>query len=130
VLSELEEVRPNYGTMPDDIAHIAQTKRRIVDLINAAAKEVRKLLKVYDEAYAELIQQRQPKGFREFLLGAPHMFVDLGEKMGAISHILTFWRYRFPAGLKGRVDPDELMAMFQDFESGFAPASHRSLAAA
>jgi hypothetical protein len=131
VLKELQDVQPNYGTGPDELAYIAQAKRRIVDLVNISGAQVRKLLLIYDESYAELIQNRQPKAFREFLLGAPYMFIDLGEKMGAISHVLTFWRYRFPDGIGRRVDPEELAAILQDFESGFVPLSaQRTLAAA
>ena len=26
------------------------------------------------------------------------MFLELGEKLGSISHIVSFWRYRFPPG--------------------------------
>jgi len=44
----------------------------------------------------------------------------MGEKMGAISHIVGFWRYRFPAGKPAKVDAEELSTIFQDFTSGFA----------
>jgi hypothetical protein len=47
------------------------------------------------------------------------MFLSIGEKMGAISHIASFWRYRFPPGHSGRADAEELVTIFQDFESGF-----------
>jgi hypothetical protein len=48
------------------------------------------------------------------------MFLELGEKLGAISHIVSFWRYRFPADAPTLVDAEELSAIFQDFSSGFA----------
>jgi hypothetical protein len=48
------------------------------------------------------------------------MFLDLGEKLGAISHIVGFWRYRFPQGQTALVDAEELGVIFQDFTSGFA----------
>ena len=49
-------------------------------------------------AFADLVANQSPKTFRDFLLCAPYMFLELGEKLGAISHIVSFWRYRFPAG--------------------------------
>ena len=42
--------------------------------------------------------------FREFLLGAPALFLEIGEKMGAMSHVTSFWQYRFPAGAPRTVD--------------------------
>ena len=47
------------------------------------------------------------------------MFLELGEKMGAISHIVSFWRYRFPPGRPAMIDAEELATIFQDFTSGF-----------
>ena len=70
-----------------------------------------------------------PKAFRDFLLSAPHLFLELGEKMGAISHIVSFWRYRFRKGVPPRADADELCAIFQDFESGFAAGLPAGMAA-
>ena len=48
----------------------------------------------------------------------PHLFLEMGEKLGAISHIVSFWRYRFPPGMPTNVDPEELAVIFQDFCSG------------
>ena len=58
--------------------------------------------------------------FRSFLLKSPRMFVTLGERTGMVSHIASFWRYRFPADHPAQIDVDELTAIFQDFTSGFA----------
>ncbi len=49
-------------------------------------------------SFRDLVANQTPKTFRDFLLSAPYMFLELGEKMGAISHIVSFWRYRFPPG--------------------------------
>ncbi|HKX36479.1 MAG TPA: hypothetical protein VJM79_07420, partial [Rhizorhapis sp.] len=57
---------------------------------------------------------------REFLLGAPKLFLDIGDRMGAISHITSFWNYRFPVGAPRSAYVDELIAIFQDFSRGMA----------
>ena len=44
---------------------------------------------------------------------------ELGEQLGAISHIVSFWRYRFPTGSKCAVDAAELVAILHDFTTGF-----------
>ena len=48
------------------------------------------------------------------------MFLELGEKIGSMSHITSFWRYRFPVASKATALADELVSIFQDFEASFA----------
>jgi hypothetical protein len=56
--------------------------------------------------------------FREFLLSAPQLFLDIGEKMGAMSHITSFWNYRFPSLAPKSAEAEELIIIFQDFTKG------------
>jgi hypothetical protein len=67
-----------------------------------------------------MIDEKNPKLFRDFLLGAPKLFLEIGEKMGAMQHITSFWQYRFPAGAPKHVDVEELITIFQDFTKGVA----------
>ena len=47
------------------------------------------------------------------------MFLELGEKIGLMSHITSFWQYRFPAKSPKAADAEELMMIFQDFAQSF-----------
>jgi hypothetical protein len=58
--------------------------------------------------------------FRDFLLKSPEMFLSLGERTGMVSHIASFWRYRFPKGRGLRIELDELFDILQDFHHGLA----------
>jgi hypothetical protein len=89
-------------------------------LVRDNGQEVNRILSVYDKSFSDLVAHQAPKAFRDFLLSAPETFLQMGEKMGAISHIVGFWRYRFPAGKPAKVDAEELSTIFQDFTSGFA----------
>lgn len=80
--------------------------------------EIRRIIAIYDGAYAGLIECQDPKRFREFLLEAPKLFLDIGDKMGSMSHITSFWNYRFPAGAPKSAEAEELIAIFQDFAKG------------
>ena len=54
-------------------------------------------LEIYDtRLVVALTQNSDPTAFRDFLLKAPAMFNELGERLGGIEHILSFWRFRFP----------------------------------
>jgi hypothetical protein len=46
------------------------------------------------------------------------MFISLGERTGMVSHIASFWRYRFPKGRPLRAELDELFDILQDFHHG------------
>jgi len=58
--------------------------------------------------------------FRDFLLKSPEMFITLGERTGMVSHIASFWRYRFPKGRGLMIELDELFDILQDFPRAWA----------
>jgi hypothetical protein len=45
------------------------------------------------------------------------MFSRLGEQLGALQHIVSFWRYRFAPG-RAPVGAGELIDILMDFEAG------------
>lgn len=79
--------------------------------------EVSRTLRIYDDAYAKLTQEGRPTAFRDFLLDAPAMFAKLGDQLGAVQHIVSYWRFRFGPGCPP-VNVEELMDIFMDFETG------------
>ena len=118
-LAGLQQLQPPVAE-GNSAAAINQAKSAVAERVLVAVKRIRQLLQGYDAAYADFVDNGRPSGFRAFLAEAPRQFAELGEKMGAISHMLEFWQCRFPSGITGPIDPDELCAILQDFESGFA----------
>jgi hypothetical protein len=118
VVSELTEVKivgPRDKLLLREVKEMGQ---RVNSRIMGQVKKVRDTLEVYDDAYAELTQAGNPMAFRDFLLKAPEMFIMLGERTGMVSHIASFWRYRFPKGRPLKAELDELFAILQDFHHG------------
>jgi hypothetical protein len=120
VLREIKEIHPHGAVDVEQRAFLTNAKRSIIEMVRDYGAHVTKVLKIYDDSFSELVANQAPKTFRDFLLSAPYMFLELGEKMGAISHIVSFWRYRFPVGQPKAIDAEELTTIFQDFTSGFA----------
>lgn len=87
--------------------------------IQKTCQQVAATLRVYEDAYASLTVLGEPTAFRDFLLRAPGMFNRLGDQLGAIQHIVSFWRFRFGPG-SANVSPEELIDIFMDFETGLA----------
>lgn len=141
----LAQVLPDVSYVSDSIANIkprgpmsnetkvviGKSRESLGRAILVLCESAKKRLKVYDDAYGNLLNG-QPTAFRDFLLSAPAMFTDLGERLGAVNHIVSFWRFRFPSNRMPVVTPEELMDIFADFEGslGFPElAGSRSQAA-
>jgi hypothetical protein len=92
------------------------------DRILSSTVAVKSSLHSYDDAYAELTGKTNPVPFREFLLSAPARFAELGERLGVLQHITSFCAFRFPSNQRVMISPDELLDIFNDFESAlFVP---------
>ena len=115
VVREISTLLVDRTARPEELSYITSTKRRLVLKMIETVGEVKKLLDIYDGYYAGLVHRGQPQLFRDFLLQAPHMFVELGEKLGGLAHIASFWRFRFPQRRIQPIDPDTVMSLFTDF---------------
>jgi len=125
--TELETVGGEIARLTITGNRDAETQRFLDDVrkrlrqgILAERKAILRALDVYDRAFDDLIDNGKPNAFREFLLRAPDMFLSLGEKVGAIAHIASFWRYRFPAGMPLVADIDDAIDLLQDFDASLS----------
>jgi len=97
--------------------YLARSRDVLRGRIIKTCDEVSRTLRVYDDAYAKLTQEGLPIAFRDFLLDAPSMFAKLGDQLGAVQHIVSYWRFRFSSSA-APVNVEELMDIFMDFETG------------
>jgi len=125
VVAEIGAISPRGAMNAELKAFIGGTKETIRKAVVSSCRKVRDTLGVYDEAYTAMTKRGDPLRFRDFLLQAPSLFNELGERLGAVDHIISFWRFRFPAGKKPVITPDELAGIFTDFEQSlsFGPKS-------
>ena len=96
------------------------TRKRLRRGILLERRAIMRALDVYDRAFDDLIDNGRPQAFRAFLLSAPDMFLSLGEKVGVIAHIASFWRYRFPTGMPLVADIEDAIDLLQDFDAGLS----------
>jgi len=118
VITELTEIKVVGPRDFDMLNQVKEVGGRVNQAILAQVRKVRTSLQVYDDAFGELTQAGNPMAFRDFLMKSPEMFIALGERTGMVSHIASFWRYRFPKGRPLRVELDELFDILQDFHQG------------
>ena len=131
VVEAIERIQPRGARDAEASAYLPPARGRLAAAIVTACAGADRTLGIYDKAYQSLTREGQPGAFRDFLLTAPTLFMDLGEQLGAIQHIVSFWRYRFPERSRAPVDAVELMDLFLDFEDSLAfPAGPSVMAAA
>jgi hypothetical protein len=116
VMSKVASIKPVGPMDSDSRAYLSRGREVLGEQIQRARAETRQTLKIYDEAYAGLTEDGNPLIFRDFLLKAPGLFNRLGEQLGAIQHVTSFWNFRFrpkapPPGVT------ELIDIFMDFET-------------
>ncbi len=124
VAGEIESVRLRGKATAEEQAYIQGARERLQTGIKKACREVKATLDRYDQAFEALTQRADPMAFREFLIAAPDMFFGVGDRLGAIQHITSFWRYRFRKDA-AMITAPELLDIFVDFESGLGLAGER-----
>ncbi len=129
VIQEINTVKPRTSGDSEIRSQIELTRTQVRRRVGMACQRVRATLDIYDDAYAELTNQGRAGPFRGFLLSAPSMFRELGERLAGIDHIVSFWRFRFPKDRLAMITPEELCDIFHDFENGLVFNEDVSVAA-
>jgi len=119
VVKAITEARPSGAIDAESKAYLAKTRETLRRSILRICDAAKRSIQVYDTAFDSLVAG-DPQAFREFLLTAPAMFTDLGERLGAVNHITSFWNFRFPKGRPGRIGVEELIDIFSDFEASLS----------
>lgn len=123
VLMELSKVRVIGPRDRELMVVIEEMKIRLRQAMEAQVKAVMGYLKTYDAVFEQLTNGNAI-AFRDFLLKSPEMFMALGEGAGTVSHVASFWRYRFPKGKMLAASMGELLDLLQDFEAGLGAEAH------
>lgn len=114
---------------PNRAAELQSSRAALHGEILQCLSAVGAAMRFYDAAYASLLRG-SPREFREFLLRAPDMFVDLGERVGVIRHIVSYWSYRFPSGRLPVIRGEELVDLVAGFRASLAFSGRRELSPA
>jgi len=119
VIKAIADLRPRGPVDAEAKAYLAKTRTTLQRSIMQICDTAKRSIQVYDTAFDSLIGG-QPQAFRDFLLSAPAMFTDLGERLGAVNHIVSFWNFRFPKGRQRQIGLEELIDIFNDFETSLS----------
>ncbi|CAN7389334.1 hypothetical protein LJR219_002378 [Phenylobacterium sp. LjRoot219] len=112
---ELGDVRLSGARPAAAIDEVYALKNRVASGLARRTAQVAEALGEYDAAFDQLRDQTDPAAFARFLIGAPTVFRTLGEDMGVLSHIASYWRFRFPADAPLVAPTDELTDILDDY---------------
>ncbi len=117
VVKGLAEYRPMGPADEGTREYLRGASPRLSRQIITAILNTRRTLDIYDQAYKSLVEGSDPAPFRKFLLEGPAMFFGLGECIGVLSHIASFWSYRMGPKMQHlRLTPAEFADILVDFE--------------
>lgn len=119
-LESIAAVRPRNRPSSDEAFYISSSLRRLSELIRETARKVSASIALYDQAYVAMIDNEDPAPFRTFLLAAPQLFQELGSGMGALQHIVGFWKFRHRTAGRAGFSSDEYVEILKDFVESLA----------
>jgi len=124
VMQGLANYQPALTRDRSVLDFLADIRPRLAKRISSAILQVGRTLAVYDRAYHALTHGRNPTPFRNFLLEGPSLFFELGEHIGILSHISSFWNYRMGRAQRTqRLSAEEYAELLMDYADSLSSLS-------
>jgi len=94
-------------------------KTDVLDMLIDNLRTGRQALARYDETYhGQFLGQKDAKALKEFLRNAPAIFNSIGPSISAVSHAVSYWRYRFKNDRILVCEASEFEDILMDFIEG------------
>ncbi len=119
VVDSVRRIKPWGRVDADQHAAIDRAREQVRRRILVTCEATADMLRIYDDAFRGLTREGKPTAFRDFLRDAPVLFARLGERLGAIQHIVSFWRYRMNSD-RAAPGAEELLDLLSDFETSLS----------
>lgn len=120
VRSQLESVRVIGKSTSEERKQILELKASVKGKIGECARGCAQVLALYDAAFRDLVDRGNAAAFRKFLLDAPLLFIELGHRMGVVSHIASYWTFRFKPGGPLQAEVGEFIDMLNEYDLSLA----------
>lgn len=94
--------------------YIARARRLLEQTMAEAWRGVDQRLKLYDDAYQSMTEGRSAEGFRNFLHAGPRLLLEVGERIGRLEQVMSFWDHRFAGQKLQELSPEQLSDGLRD----------------
>lgn len=107
-----------YNT--DSLRFVISARGLLETTIAKSWREIGLKLQMYDAAYDGLTHDRKPDAFRQFLMDGSSLFIDLGNRIGVLEQLVSFWDHRLDKHHTGTMSADEVMDAMRDLLQGLS----------
>ena len=128
VLTDISRLRITGRVASDMAVRLGAVRGRVHDSVLDHCVAAHRLLGLYDAAFLSLTLEGDFRGFREFLQASPVQFLDLGERIGVLSHIASFWRFRFPGDIPPEASAEDAFDLLHEFDANLAQTPQHATA--
>lgn len=118
LVTGLTTIRPRTQISGEQSDAAAALVRAIHAAIGGYHKTVQRHIADYDRSYGRLTRQQDPAGFREFLMRAPRLFIEMGEQVSMLEHTTGFWAFRHRDINPRRFTGEEYLELLTDLHEG------------
>ncbi|HVM99413.1 MAG TPA: hypothetical protein VMT68_04280 [Caulobacteraceae bacterium] len=107
IMPEVKATRRSIGAVdasrfdPDSARFVRYAVSQLEDLVSDCERRIADAFRIYEDVFEALTAQRTPEPFRRFLIDGPRLFNRLGERMGRLEQLTSYWAHQFP-GLRTR----------------------------
>jgi hypothetical protein len=78
-------------------------------LLGDCERRIAEMFKIYENVFEALTETKTPEPFRRFLMDGPRLFARLGERMGRLEQLVSFWQHQFPGGRTRHLSPEAIV---------------------
>jgi hypothetical protein len=101
-VSQIDAARFDYDAQPFVRRALSELERMVAE----SERKIAEMFRIYDDVFHTLTQQRTPEPFRRFLMDGPRLFARLGERMGRLEQLVSYWQHQFPARSVRQLAPE------------------------
>lgn len=102
----------------DEYGFVMRCKALLQRAVSGLMEDVTVRLQRYDEAYEAFTGKGDPNAFRMFL--ARGSGLELGQKIGQLEQVVSFWSQRFGQERMSAMSPDEILDGMRDLLQGLS----------
>jgi hypothetical protein len=104
----------------DGLRFVISAKELLESTITKNWREISQHLRLYNRAYEGLTEGQNPEGFRNFLSNGSNLFLELGDRIGRLEQLVSFWDHRLNQHHAGGMSPDDVMDAMRDLLQGLS----------
>jgi hypothetical protein len=82
---------------------------RLEELISDCERGLASTYRTYDQVFNALTVERTPEPFRDFLVEGSKLFREVGDRMGRLEQLTSYWTHQFPEGRMQHLSPESVV---------------------